>query len=61
MENIEKLRKSAKIKLIVTSIATVFPVVLMVLLRILQPKIGGDTALPDLVVFRFGILAILEY
>ncbi len=58
METLEHLRKISKIKLIIMSLSTILPIIILVALE-LAPQ-TKDSAVPDLVIFRYGILVLLE-
>ncbi len=58
MENIEHLRKTSKIKLIIMCLATILPILLLVIFELI-PK-DDKSALADLIIIRYGILVLLE-
>ena len=58
MENIEHLRKASIIKLIIMSLATILPILLLVIFELI-PK-NEESALADLIIIRYGILVLLE-
>ena len=58
MENIEHLRKTSIIKLIIMSLATILPILLLVIFELI-PK-NEESALADLIIIRYGILVLLE-
>lgn len=60
MENIEHLKKNAKLKLLIMSLSTLLPILLLILLQVLAANFKEDSALPDLVVFRYGIFVLFE-
>ncbi|MCI5583558.1 MAG: hypothetical protein MR357_07575 [Anaeroplasma sp.] len=56
---LEKLRKTTKIKLIIMSLSTLLPIIILLTMDLI-PNINQNSALPDLIIFRYGILALLE-
>ncbi len=58
MENLEHLRKTSKIKLIIMSLATVLPIILLIVLELIPHT--EESAFKDLVIIRYGILVLLE-
>ena len=56
---LEKLRKTTKIKLIMMSLSTLLPIIILLTMDLI-PNINQNSALPDLIIFRYGILALLE-
>lgn len=59
MENIEHLRKTSKIKLIIMSLATLLPLSILFIMEFI-PASNINSALPDLIIFRYGIFVLLE-
>ncbi|HIT43774.1 TPA: hypothetical protein IAA91_02945 [Candidatus Avacholeplasma faecigallinarum] len=59
MENIEHLRKTSKIKLIIMSLATLLPLSILFIMEFI-PINNINSALPDLIIFRYGIFVLLE-
>lgn len=63
METIEHLRKISKFKLIIMSISTLLPIGILICME-LWNKNGifheGMSAIPDLVIFRYGIFVLFE-
>ncbi len=59
MENIEHLRKTSKIKLIIMSLATLLPLSILFIMEFI-PTSNINSALPDLIIFRYGIFVLLE-
>ena len=60
MNNVEKLRKSTKKKLIALSLATLLPIIIIVLMHIFKPNAEQETVLYDLIVFQYGIFVLVE-
>ena len=56
---LEKLRKTTKIKLIIMSLSTLLPIIILLTMDLI-PNINQNSALPNLIIFRYGILALLE-
>ena len=61
MENLDHLKKSAKLKLIIMCLSTLLPVILAIMLEFVFPNLNTpNSAIPDLVFARYGILVLLE-
>lgn len=60
MEDIVRLKKMAKIKLIVTSLGLLLPLLLLIILEIYSTVISKFEVLTDLLIFRYAIFIILE-
>ena len=58
MENLDHLKKTSKIKLIIMSLATILPIILLVVLELIPHS--EESALADLIIIRYGILVLLE-
>ncbi len=58
MENLDHLKKMSKIKLIIMSLATILPIILLVIFELI-PNIE-NSAVADLIIIRYGILVLLE-
>ncbi len=58
METLEHLRRVSKIKLIIMSLSTLLPILILFVMELI-PK-NENSAVPDLVIFRYGILVLLE-
>lgn len=58
MENLDHLRKNSKIKLIIMSLATILPILLLVIFELIPNN--DESALADLIIIRYGILVLLE-
>lgn len=58
MENIERLRRISKIKLIIMLLATLLPLVILLVLEFIPDN--KNSILADLIVFRYGIFAGME-
>ncbi len=58
MENMDHLRKTSKIKLVIMSLATILPIILLVVFELI-PNIE-NSAVADLIIIRYGILVLLE-
>lgn len=58
MENIEHLKKTSLIKLIIMCLATILPIVLLVIFELIPKR--EESALADLIIIRYGILVLLE-
>ncbi len=58
MENIEHLKKTSLIKLIIMCLATILPIVLLVIFELIPNR--EESALADLIIIRYGILVLLE-
>ena len=61
MENQEHLLKWTKIKLIIMSLSTILPILLLVTFQFwIEDLLQEGSAVNDLVVFRYGIFVLLE-
>ena len=58
MENLDHLKKTSKIKLIIMSLATILPIVLIVVFELIPNH--ENSAVADLIIIRYGILVLLE-
>ena len=58
MENLDHLKKTSKIKLVIMSLATILPIILLVVLELIPHS--EESALADLIIIRYGILVLLE-
>ncbi len=58
MENIEHLKKTSLIKLIIMCLATILPIVLLIIFELIPKR--EESALADLIIIRYGILVLLE-
>ncbi len=61
MENQEHLIKMTKIKLVIMSLSTILPILLLVIFQFcISDLFQEGTVVYDLIVFRYGIFALLE-
>lgn len=60
MESLEHLKKMAKIKLIIMCLSTLLPILVLFILEFNLIEAGKDSAYGDLIIFRYGILVLLE-
>ncbi len=60
MESLEHLRKVSKIKLIIMSLSTILPIVILLVLELVALPVGKESAFSDLILLRYGILVLLE-
>ncbi len=58
MENLDHLKKTSKIKLIIMSLATILPIVLIIVFELIPNH--ENSAVADLIIIRYGILVLLE-
>ncbi len=58
MENLDHLKKTSKIKLIIMCLATILPIILLVVFELI-PNLE-NSAVADLIIIRYGILVLLE-
>jgi hypothetical protein len=58
MENLDHLKKTSKIKLIIMCLATILPIVLIVVFELIPNH--ENSAVADLIIIRYGILVLLE-
>ena len=56
MENLDHLKKTSKIKLIIMSLATILPIVLIVVFELIPNH--ENSAVADLIIIRYGILVL---
>lgn len=60
MEDLLRLKKMSKIKLVFTSIGLIVPLILLVILELFSRDIESFEVLADLVVFRYAIFLMVE-
>lgn len=60
MESLERLRKSAKIKLIIASLAVALPIILLVLLEVFRHDVSNFAVLTDLLIIRYVVFIAVE-
>lgn len=60
METLEHLRKVSKVKLVIMSLSTLLPIVILLVLELVKLPVDQNSAYADLVIFRYGILVLLE-
>ena len=58
MENLDHLKKTSKIKLVIMCLATVLPIILLITFELIPHN--EESALADLIIIRYGILVLLE-
>lgn len=58
METLEHLRKISKIKLIIMSLSTILPILILFIMELIPEN--ENSAVYDLIIFRYGILVLLE-
>lgn len=59
MENLEHLKKVSKIKLIIMILSTILPILILLIMEFIPP-INDNSALTDLIIFRYGIFVLFE-
>lgn len=58
METLEHLRKFTRIKLIIMSLSTILPILILFIMELIPEN--ENSAVYDLIIFRYGILVLLE-
>ena len=58
MEPLEHLKKVSKIKLLIMSLSTLLPILILVFMELIPEN--KESAVYDLIIFRYGIFVLLE-